>query len=134
MTSFGNSVKHMYKTYILSTMPFVVPTTDGKLIEEFFGMATQGESAFSVAHMKAPAGWSEPHQTPDFDEITIMIKGKKRIEFENETVELSAGQCILIKKGTRIRYSNPFEEGNEYWAICFPAFTISGANRENLML
>jgi mannose-6-phosphate isomerase-like protein (cupin superfamily) len=124
----------MYKNYIISSNPFVVPTTDGKLIEEFFGLASQGESGFSVAHMKAPAGWSEPHQTPDFDEITIMIKGKKLIEFEHETVELLAGQCIWIKRGTRLRYSNPFDEANEYWAICIPAFTLSAANRENLLL
>lgn len=119
------------KKYKIQNEPFVVPTTDGKLIEEHFGLASTAESKFSVAHMVAPAGWSEPHQTPSFDEVTIMIKGKKQIEIDGETVVVEAGQTILIKAGCKIRYSNPFTESADYWSICIPAFSIDGVNRED---
>ena len=120
----------MSKKYSIQNSPFVVPTTDGKLIEEHFGNATDGNSAISIAHMIAPAGWSEPFQTPEFDEYTYIIKGKKQFEIEGDIVVLEAGQSIKIEKNTRIRYSNPFENECEYIAICTPAFSIDLVNRE----
>ncbi|MCC9138067.1 cupin domain-containing protein [Pontibacter silvestris] len=118
------------KKYFKQTKPFVVPTTDGKLIEEHFGKASTETSAFSVAHMVAPPHWNEPHQTPDFDEITIVLRGKKLIEIDGEAVEVSAGESILVKAGTRIRYANPYDEETEYWSICIPAFDINAVHRE----
>ena len=109
--------------------PFTVPTTDGKLIEEIWGNST-GNSNISIAHMVAPANWTEPHQTPEFDEFTYIIKGKKQFEIDGETLVLEAGQSILIEKGARIRYSNPFAESCEYLAICLPAFSMDLVNRE----
>lgn len=117
--------------YVKQTNPFIVPTTDGKLIEEHYGLATTGDSGFSVAHMVAPSGWGEPFQTPLFDEVTIVIKGQKMFEVDNQEVILSAGQSILIRKGTRVRYSNPFQEPCEYWSCCVPAFSMDTVNRED---
>ncbi|AMM50158.1 cupin [Rufibacter sp. DG15C] len=119
------------KNYVLQTAPFRVPTNDGKLIEEHFGLASTKTSAFSVAHMIAPPHWSEPHQTPAFDEVTIVLRGKKQIEIDGEVVELTAGQTLLIKAGARIRYANPYDEECEYWSVCVPAFDISTVNRED---
>lgn len=120
----------MEKKYFKQTNPFIVPTEDGKSIIEHFGLASTGEKGYSLAHMKAPAGWSEPYQTPQFDEITFVIKGKKRIMIEDEEIILSAGESLLTKKGCRIQYSNPYEEEVEYIAICFPAFSMDLVNRE----
>ncbi|MFN8252085.1 MAG: cupin domain-containing protein [Ferruginibacter sp.] len=117
-------------SYYKQSSPFVVPTTDGKLIEEHFG-ATTGESKLSIAHMLAPAGWGEPFQTPQFDEYTLVSRGKKLIEADGEMIELHAGQSILIEGGTRVRYSNPFDEPCEYWSICLPAFSIETVHREH---
>ena len=116
--------------YIKQDKPFLVPTTDGKLIEEHFGLATGGDSKLSIAHMLAPAGWSEPFQNPSFDEYTLVSRGKKLFEVDGETVTVSAGQSILIKAGSRVRYSNPFAEECEYWSVCLPAFSLKGVNRE----
>ena len=120
----------MKKKYTIQKSPFVVPTTDGKLIEEHFGNATDGNSQLSIAHMIAPSGWSEPFQTPEFDEYTYIIKGKKQFIIDGETVILEAGQSIKIEKNTKIQYSNPFEEQCEYIAICLPAFSMDLVNRE----
>ena len=130
-------LQHIF--YILNIMPFikqanpfVVPTTDGKLIEEHVGLATNGEKTHSIAHMIAPAGWSEPFQQPSFDEYTLVSRGKKQFEVDGEIVIVYAGQSILIKAGSRVRYSNPFSEECEYWSICIPAFSIESVNRENV--
>tara|TARA_B110001469_G_C9611603_1_gene304249 strand:- start:1217 stop:1576 length:360 start_codon:yes stop_codon:yes gene_type:complete len=116
--------------YKIQKTPFVVPTTDGKLIEEHFGKATDGNIGLSIAHMVAPPGWSEPFQTPEFDEFTYIIKGKKQFIIDNEKIILETGQSIKIYKKTRVQYSNPFKEPCEYLAICTPAFSIENVNRE----
>lgn len=110
--------------------PFVVPTDDGKLIEEIWGNST-GNAKVSIAHMIAPAKWTEPFQTPEFDEFTLIVKGKKQFEIDGETVDLEAGQSIFIPKGSRVRYSNPFDEPCEYFAICTPAFSMELVHRES---
>ena len=117
------------KNYKVQRKPFVVPTHDGKLIEEHFGLASISAD-LSLAHMVAPPGWSEPFQTPEFDEYTYVVKGRKKFVVQNEEIILQAGQSIKICKGTRVQYSNPFEEPCEYLAICTPPFSIDKANRE----
>ena len=119
------------KNYNIQTAPFIVPTADGKIIEEHFGNATNGESNVSIAHMVAPPGWSEPFQTPEFEEYTYIIKGKKQFIIDGDTVILEAGQSIKINKNTRVQYSNPFDNPCEYLAICLPAFSIDAVHRED---
>lgn len=120
----------MKKKYSIQKNPFEIPTTDGKIIKEHFGLASDKNSQISIAHMKAPAGWSEPFQTPEFDEFTFIIKGKKQFIIENDIVILKAGESIKINKNTRVQYSNPFDSECEYIAICTPAFSIDMVNRE----
>ncbi|WP_370898140.1 cupin domain-containing protein [Chryseobacterium gossypii] len=117
------------KKFKIQQSPFVVPTTDGKLIEEHWGNST-GNSNVSIAHMVAPPDWSEPYQTPDFDEFTLIISGKKQLEIDGETVILEKGQSILVEKGARVRYSNPFPEPCEYVSVCLPAFSLELVHRE----
>ncbi|MFN3529924.1 MAG: cupin domain-containing protein [Bacteroidia bacterium] len=116
--------------YRITDKPFLVPTTDGKLIEEHFGRASSRNTNFSLAHMVAPPGWSEPLQMPDFDEITIVIRGSKQFEIDGELVVLDAGKAILVEKGSKVRYSNPFDEEVEYWSVCIPAFSLDLAHRK----
>ncbi|GGX21342.1 cupin domain-containing protein [Aquimarina muelleri] len=121
----------MSKKYYIQKSPFIVPTTDGKLIEEHFGMTSNKESKISIAHMVAPPNWSEPFQTPEFDEYTYIIRGKKQFIIEDEKIVLEAGQSIKIEKHTKVQYTNPFNEECEYLAICLPAFTPETVHREN---
>lgn len=118
------------KRFKVQNSPFLVPTTDGKTIKEHFGLATDGNSNISIAHMIAPPGWSEPFQSPEFDEYTFVIKGKKQFIIEDDMVVLDAGQSIKIEKNTRVQYSNPFTEPCEYLAICIPAFSMDLVNRD----
>ncbi len=118
-------------SYYIQKTPFVVPTTDGKLIEEHHGLATTNNPDISIAHMIAPPRWSEPFQTPEFDEYTYIIKGKKQFIINDVTVVMEAGQSIKIDRNTRVQYSNPFDEPCEYVAICTPAFSLEKVNRED---
>lgn len=118
------------KKYFIQKNPFVVPTTDGKLIEEHHGIATTNNPEISIAHMIAPPKWSEPFQTPEFDEYTYIIKGKKQFNIDGEIIILEMGQSIKIEKNTRVQYSNPFDVACEYIAICKPAFDFTKAHRE----
>lgn len=109
--------------------PVRIPAPGGKVIEEIFGRVSTGSSDVSVAHMIAPPGWDEPAQTPAFAEITVMVRGRMRVEVGAEVVELSAGQAIRCEPGIRVRYANPFAEESEYYAICLPAFSLETVGR-----
>jgi mannose-6-phosphate isomerase-like protein (cupin superfamily) len=120
----------MKKKYTIQKSPFVVPTTDGKLIEEHFGKTTADNSQLSFAYMVAPPNWSEPFQTPEFDEYTYVIKGKKQFIIDGEILVLEVGESIKIEKNTRVQYSNPFMAPCEYIAVCLPAFSMELVHRE----
>ncbi|OYU84778.1 MAG: cupin [Flavobacterium sp. BFFFF2] len=120
----------MTKNYILQTNPFKVPTTDGKTILEHFGHATSGNANVSIAYMVAPAGWSEPPQTPEFEEYTLVISGKKQFTIAGEMVVLEAGQSIKIEPNVRVQYANPFDEPCCYVSVCMPAFHPDTVHRE----
>jgi ethanolamine utilization protein EutQ len=118
------------KKYTIQKSPFVVPTTDGKTIEEHHGNASTNNTEISIARMIAPPKWSEPFQTPEFDEYTYIFSGKKQFIIEGDTIILEAGQSLKIEANTRVQYSNPFDEACEYIAICKPAFNFVKVHRE----
>ena len=115
---------------ILQKNPFRVPTGDDKIIEEHFGKASQGGDQLSLARMEAPPRWTEPFQTPEFDEYTLVYSGKMQVEVDGQTHVLEAKQSILVKGGSRVRYSNPFDQPSHYCSVCVPAFSPETVNRE----
>jgi quercetin dioxygenase-like cupin family protein len=105
--------------------------TREKIIKEFFGHVNSKTSEVSIAHMKSPEGWSEPGQSPKFNEYTVVLKGKLRITTKNEEFEVSEGQGIMTEKDEWVRYSTPFEGGAEYIAVCLPAFSPELVHRDD---
>lgn len=101
-----------------------------KIIEEFIGRVNSGDSRLSVARMTSPAGWEEPGQRPDFDEYTLVLKGLLRVDSDEGSLEVKAGQAVVTKAGEWVRYSTPGEEGAEYVAICLPAFSPDTVHRD----
>jgi len=101
-----------------------------KVIDEFAGRAGNGEERVSVARMRSPAGWSEPGQRPEFDEYTVVLAGSLQIETEEGgTLEVRAGQGVLVRGGEWVRYSTP--GGAEYMAVCLPAFSPDTVHRDD---
>ena len=80
--------------------------------------------------MVSPSGWSEPGQTPEFAEYTLVLRGALRVETRGEIFDVSAGQAIITEPGEWIRYSSPGAEGAEYVAVCLPAFSPSTVHRD----
>lgn len=112
------------------TEPQVIPVEEGKTIEEFVGLASNGLQSMSVAHMIAPPGWHESWQQPAFHEVTIVVSGQMAIEHEDGVMVVGPGEVALAEPGARVRYSNPFDRESEYWAVCSPAFTVDAAGRD----
>lgn len=100
-----------------------------KLIDEYIGRINSQTSAASVAHMRSPAGWMEPGQTPEFDEFTIVLKGMLKLEHESGSMEVCAGQAVIAHAGEWVKYSTPEEGGAEYIAVCLPAFSMETVHR-----
>ena len=114
----------------LISEPARIPVPGGKIINEHVGLISTGTLAVSVAHMVAPPDWGEPFQTPEFDEITLVLKGTLIVEHEDGSTTVLAGQSIITDAGERIRYScGP--DGAEYVAVCLPAFAPDTVNRED---
>ncbi|MEO8501600.1 MAG: cupin domain-containing protein [Vicinamibacteria bacterium] len=102
-----------------------------KIIREYIGRVNSRTSAASVAHMKSPSGWSEPKQTPEFDEYTVVLGGMLRVEHEGGTFDVAAGQAVITQRGQWVRYSSPGKEGAEYIAVCLPAFSPDSVHRHD---
>ena len=105
--------------------------TKPKRIEEFIGQVNSGTGALSVARMISPPGWREPGQRPAFDEYTVVLKGRLRVESEGSTLDILAGEAVIAHAGQWVRYSTPEPEGAEYIAVCQPAFSPETVHRDD---
>ncbi|CAN5755444.1 hypothetical protein BH24ACI4_BH24ACI4_20050 [soil metagenome] len=101
-----------------------------KRIEEFAGRVNSGHAGVSVARMQSPAGWEEPGQRPEFEEITVVLRGTVHVEFEGGSMDIAAGQAVVTAPGEWVRYSTPLEGGAEYIAVCLPAFSPDTVHRD----
>jgi mannose-6-phosphate isomerase-like protein (cupin superfamily) len=102
-----------------------------KRIEEYAGRVNSGHSGVSVARMVSPAGWEEPGQRPEFEEITVVLKGTLRVEHQAGSIDVHAGQAVVAHPGEWVRYSSPEPGGAEYVAVCLPAFSPSTVHRDD---
>lgn len=104
--------------------------TKPKRIEEFAGRVNTGHDSISVARMVSPPGWEEPGQRPAFEEITVVLKGVLRVEYDGGVLDVHAGQGVVCKPGEWIKYSTPTNDGAEYIAVCLPAFSPDSVHRD----
>jgi len=59
-------------------------------------IAEMNDYQFKLVKIKGDFVW---HNHEDTDEVFIVIEGKMKIEFENETVELNEGDMYVVPKG-----------------------------------
>jgi len=104
--------------------------TKPKKIEEFAGRVNSGHGQVSVARMTSPSGWLEPGQRPEFEEITVVLRGCLRVEHDRGTLDVRAGQAIVVEPGEWVRYGSPEPGGAEYVAVCLPAFSPATVHRD----
>ena len=101
-----------------------------KRIEEYVGRVNSGHGSVSVARMISPGGWQEPGQRPEFEEVTIVLRGLLRVESSNGSIDVRAGQAVVTSPGEWVRYSTPEPDGAEYVAVCLPAFAPDTVHRD----
>jgi mannose-6-phosphate isomerase-like protein (cupin superfamily) len=101
-----------------------------KRIEEFVGRVNSAHTGVSVARMVSPAGWIEPGQRPQFEEITVVLRGTLHVEHEGGGLDVRAGQAVVAAPGEWVRYSSPAPGGAEYIAVCIPAFSPETVHRD----
>ncbi|HEY0553443.1 MAG TPA: cupin [Thermoanaerobaculia bacterium] len=101
-----------------------------KRIEEYAGRVNSGHAGVSVARMVSPEGWEEPGQRPDFEEVTVVLKGMLRVEHEGGSLDVRAWQAVVASPGEWVRYSSPEPGGAEYVAVCLPAFSPDTVHRD----
>jgi mannose-6-phosphate isomerase-like protein (cupin superfamily) len=101
-----------------------------KIIEEYMGRVNSKTEAVSVARMQSPAGWTEPGQTPEFDEYTIVLRGTLRVVTREGAMDVRAGQAVIVPRGEWVQYSTPTQDGAEYIAVCLPAFSPDTVHRD----
>ena len=102
--------------------------TPPKTIEEFVGRVNSKTAEVSIARMTSPSGGKEPGQTPEFDEYSVVLRGKLRVTTKSGALDVAAGQAVLTRAGEWVRYSTP--EGAEYVAVCLPAFSPQTVHRD----
>src|SRR3954469_8458394 len=86
-------------------------------IEEYAGRLTSGHSQLSIARVVAPGGWQEPGQRPEFEESTVVLRGRVQVEHAGGILEVAAGQAVVTAPGEWVRYSTPDPDGAEYIAV-----------------
>ena len=79
----------------------------------------------------AKAGWEEPGQRPDFEEVTIVLRGVLHVAHEEGSLEVRPGQAVVSRPGEWVRYSTPGPDGAEYVAVCLPAFSPDTVHRDS---
>jgi len=104
--------------------------TKPKLIEEYVGRVNTQTAGVSVARMRSPEGWVEPGQRPEFEEITVVLEGLLRVEYEGGSLDVRAGQSVITQPGEWVRYSTPEPGGAGYVAVCLPAFSPDTVHRD----
>jgi len=104
--------------------------TKPKKIEEYAGRVNTGHASVSVARMTSPPGWAEPGQRPEFEEITVVLRGMLRVEHDGGVLDVHAGQAVVAAPGEWVRYSTPDADGAEYIAVCIPAFSPQSVHRD----
>ena len=102
-----------------------------KVIEEYIGRLASGTVAVSIARMNSPEGWREEGQRPEFDEYTIVLRGRLRLESAEGIMDVSEGAAVIARRGEWVRYSTPFKGGAEYISVCTPAFSLETVRRDN---
>jgi mannose-6-phosphate isomerase-like protein (cupin superfamily) len=117
---------------ILINSPTTIPAAGDppKVIDEYIGRVNSNTESASIAYMTSPPGWTEPGQTPTFDEFTVVLKGMLHVEHEDGGLDVRAGQALIAHKGEWVRYSSPSPEGAEYIAVCVPAFSTDFVRRD----
>ena len=87
-------------------------------------IAEMNNYQFKLVKIKGDFVW---HNHADTDEVFIVVEGKMKIEFENETVELNEGEMYVVPKGVEHK---PFAEDECKIMLVEPRGVVNTGNTE----
>ena len=87
-------------------------------------IAEMNDYQFKLVKIKGDFVW---HNHADTDETFIVVEGKMKIEFENETVELNEGEMYVVPKGVEHK---PFAEDECKIMLVEPRGVVNTGNTE----
>ena len=87
-------------------------------------IAEMNDYQFKLVKIQGEFVW---HNHDDTDETFIVIEGEMKIEFENETVELSEGDMFVVPKGIEHK---PWAENECKVMIIEPRGVVNTGNTE----
>ena len=87
-------------------------------------VAEMNDYQFKLVKIQGEFVW---HNHDDTDETFIVIEGEMKIEFENETVELSEGDMFVVPKGIEHK---PWAENECKVMIIEPRGVVNTGNTE----
>ena len=62
---------------------------------------------------------------------TLWFRAKRGgVTTQSETLDVLAGQAIIVPAGEWVQYSSPEAGGAEYIAVCLPAFSPDTVHRD----
>ena len=114
-----NKANQMNKINLLSKFKRFNDTWSPKVIAEM------NEYQFKLAKIENEFIW---HTHEETDEVFIVLDGKMGIEFEDETVELEAGEMIVVPKGKKHK---PFAEKDAKIMLVEPRGVVNTGDVEN---
>ena len=88
-------------------------------------IAEMNEYQFKLAKIENEFIW---HTHEETDEVFIVLEGKMGIEFEDETVELDAGEMIVVPKGKKHK---PFAEKEAKIMLVEPRGVVNTGDVKN---
>ena len=114
-----NKANQMNKINLLSKFKRFNDTWSPKVIAEM------NEYQFKLAKIENEFIW---HTHEETDEVFIVLEGKMGIEFEDKTVELEAGEMIVVPKGKRHK---PFAEKEAKIMLVEPRGVVNTGDVKN---
>jgi len=114
-----NKANQMNKINLLSKFKRFNDTWSPKVIAEM------NEYQFKLAKIENEFIW---HTHEETDEVFIVLEGKMGIEFEDETIELEAGEMIVVPKGKKHK---PFAEKEAKIMLVEPRGVINTGDVKN---
>ena len=87
-------------------------------------IAEMNDYQFKLVKIKGDFVW---HNHANTDEVFIVVEGKMKIEFENETVELNEGEMYVVPKGVEHK---PFAEDECKIMLVEPRGVVNTGNTE----
>jgi hypothetical protein len=78
--------------------------------------------------VRRPAG-VEPGQRPEFEQITVVLRGMLRVEYEGGILDVPRRAGTAAREW--IRYRTPEANGAEYMAVCVSPFALETVHRDS---